>query len=213
MYCTDTDLLRWEPELFTEAEFASQTLLVANGALAGPLLRLDGDAWFDVANVRAGHIALVEADGVTRALPLLSIDSPRIATISPRVRRPTEQRVHVTVRTFAAQRRIAGEILTRMAGVDAQGGRRVIDRDLLRRPCVLATLHLIYSALSTSAVPDDVDLVIRMQLYARLYRQSLDGLIVEIGSGERSEASARRPLRLVRFPADRAVTTTRRTTC
>ena len=34
-FCTDTDLLPWEPNLLREASFASQTLLTGTGDLAG----------------------------------------------------------------------------------------------------------------------------------------------------------------------------------
>lgn len=201
MYCTDTDLLRWEPALFIEAAFVSQSLLISDGTFDGSVLRLGRSAWFDVARVCPGHVALIQ-NGPTVARPILSIDEPTVATvgIADRHPRPAEN-VRVTVRTFAAQQRIASELLTRMAGIDPTLGQRVLDPRVLRRPCVLGTLHQIYSALSAAAVKDDADLVVRAQLYALLYRKSLRGLVVEIDRDNDNVGDARRSVGFVRYVA------------
>jgi hypothetical protein len=199
MYCTDTDLLRWEPKLFIEAAFVSQTLLISEGTFDGSLLRLGSSAWFDVTCIRPGHVALIR-NGTTVARPILSIDEPTVATVGIADRHPrSAENVRVTVRTFAAQRRIASELLTRMAGIDPALGQRVLDPRVLRRPCVLGTLHQIYSALSAAAVSDDADLIVRAQLYARLYRKSLRGLVVEIDRDNDNVGDARRSVGFVRY--------------
>ena len=71
---------------------------------------------------------------------------------------------------------------------------------VLRKPCVLGTLQMIYNAMAVVAPADErADLIVRAELYERLYRKSLRGVTVEIDTNGDGVADARRMLRLVQF--------------
>lgn len=210
MYCSDTDLLRWEPTIFSEAAFASQTLLSSDCSLAGTTLTLTGPASFAASHVSAGHVVTISGtlDG---GYPIVSIDSPTTATVSilhdgldaalpltaPINLAPAA--LHVAVRSFSPQRQIVSELLTWMCGIRPGSSARVLNADVLRRPCALGTLHMIYNAMAAAAIPDSADLVVRAELYERLYRKSLRGIVVELDLDGDGRIDAQRQLRLVQF--------------
>lgn len=211
MYCTDTDLLRWEPTLFAEAAFASQTLLSADCTLGGTTLTLAGGASFEASRVRAGHVATISGTAANGGFPIISIESATSATVSvlhdgldalPPLTAPivdAAAALRVTVRTFSPQRQIVSELLSWMSGIRPGTAARVMNASVLRRPCALGTLHMIYNAMAAAAMQDSADLIVRAELYERLYRKSLRGVVVELDLDGDGRVDAQRALRLVQF--------------
>jgi hypothetical protein len=209
LYCTDADLLSWEPDLPREASFASQTLLANVAAsLAGTTLTLASGSFAD-SRVRAGHVVVLSGT-VSGCFPILSVDSPTTCTISaqheglldePPTPAPagTAASVSVTVRTFAPQRIVTSEMLTRLGGVEPTGSQRITNVAALRRPAVLGTLHMVYSALSAAGGDESADLIVRAELYERLFRRSLRAIIVEVDTNGDGEPDLRRMLRSARL--------------
>lgn len=208
MFCSDIDLLRWEPHIVAEAAFATLTLLTAPASLAGTTLTLSAGS-FDAARVRAGFVACLSGT-VNGSFPILSIDSESTCTLSVMydgleatsaepVSPGDAAELNVVVRSFFPQRKIISDLLSAMAGIEPDGSATILNAGAFRRPCALGTLHLIYSAMSTAAFDDRSDLIVRAELYERLYRKSLRGLTAEIDTDGDGVANTRRMLRMVQF--------------
>ncbi len=56
MFCTDTDLMLWEPHIASEAAFSTQTLLATTGSVSGTTLTIASGSLL-TSRVRAGYIA------------------------------------------------------------------------------------------------------------------------------------------------------------
>lgn len=193
-FCTDTDLLHWEPNIFRDAAFASQLLLAGSGDLNGMAFTISG------ASLSAAHIAanqVIALGGtISGSYPIVSVDSETQLTLSvlydglypdsgAAVPTPvgSGSAIPFSIRTFFPQRRLVSQLLLRSAGigdeVDPEVDAVVTNAEALRRPCVLGTLHLISSAMAAaSAAP--AELKIRAELYERLYRRALGQTCVQI---------------------------------
>lgn len=208
MFCTDIDLLRWEPNIASEAAFSTQTLLIATGTLSGTTLTLSSGS-FTQSQVRPGFVACLSG-GIAGCFPIISIESATTCTLSVMydgldatpaelVSPGTAVDLGLIVRSFYPQRRIISDLLSRMAGVEPAGSEVILNADEFRRPCVLGTLHMIYSAMATVSAESRSELLVRAELYEQLYRKSLRGLVAEIDSDNDGEPNRRQPLRAVRF--------------
>lgn len=207
MYCTDTDLLRWEPMIAAEAAFASQTLLSAAATLAGSTLTIPAGSLV-AAGVQAGDVVALSG-AIAGCYPIVSVTDATTCVVSvlhngldalPPATVPIGSAggLQAAIRTFGPQRKVVSNLLDHMAGVSASGG-TLLNRDVLRRPCALGTLHMIYNAMATAALADNADLLVRAELYERLYRKSLRGVIVELDTNGDGIADTRRLLRMVQF--------------
>lgn len=196
MYCTDSDLLRWEPALFTEAPFVAQTLLQADAAVLGNQITLP-DGAFD-ARVAPGHVITLSMPAGELSLAIAAAVPPRTMTVAANCRLKNDVR-RIFVRSFAPQRQIISGLLDRLAGVLPGGKARVVEPSVLRKACATGSLHLIYTSLSAASLGDDADLIIRAELYARLYRDALREIVVELDDDGDGEVDARRPLRMAQF--------------
>src|SRR2546429_6261983 len=80
VYCTDVDLLHWEPNIFRDALFASQLLLSGTGNLAGTTFTLASGS------LSSAHIApdevVVLSGALAGSFPIVSIDSATQLTLS-----------------------------------------------------------------------------------------------------------------------------------
>lgn len=194
VFCTDVDLLHWEPNLFRDAVFASQQLLAGTGDLAGTTLTVSAGS-LNAAHVAAEQV-IVLSGLVTGSYPIVSVNSATQLTLSvlydglypeqgAKVASPvgTAASVGFVVRTFWPQRKIVSDLLLRGAGIGPEySGRedaRVVNAEALRRPCVLGTLQMIYSALAAAA-EDPTHHSVRAELYERLYRRALTQARVEV---------------------------------
>lgn len=208
MLCTDIDLLRWEPHLAAEASFSTQTLLSTTGSVSGTTLTISTGS-LGAAHVRAGFIACVSG-AISGCFPILSIDSETTCTLSViydgldetpalPVSPGAGADLTVAIRSFYPQRRIVSDLLMRMAGVEPGGSRSIVNVEAFRKPCALGTLHMIYNAMSTASFDNRADLLIRAELYERLYRKSLRAVVAEIDTDGDGIANCRRHLRVVHF--------------
>lgn len=175
MYCTDADLLKWEPRLAAEAADAAQTLF-------------NGLAEFDRATLALAPLdpACTHASAVGA---IAVLDDGECFTIAwscrpDAMRAPRDLRL--AVRTFAAQRRIVSDLLARIAKPAAAA-------DDLRRAAVLGTLHAIYATLAAAAAPGrEADTVVRRELYERLYRRALTRVVAAFVLDEEGDEVAAR---------------------
>ena len=132
-FCTDVDLLHWEPHLLTEAAFTSQTLISGTGDLAGTTFTCDAlvPSLID-RHVEPYHVLCLGPGGVTGCYPIVSVDGDDTLTVSvlydrlypvtgdPIVPTPVGAAADVpfVVRTYWPQRRVVSDLLLQSAGVD-----------------------------------------------------------------------------------------------
>ena len=194
IYCTDVDLLHWEPNLFRDAVFASQLQLAGTGDLSGTTFTLD------TGSLVAAHVAvnqvIVLTGTIAGSYPIVSIDGATQLTLSvmydglypasgPGVASPVGTAIDLgyAIRTFWPQRKVVSDLLTRAAGIgpetDAPAGAQVVNAETLRRPCVLGTLQMIYRALAAAAA-EPATFSARAELYERLYRRALAQTRVQV---------------------------------
>ena len=210
-FCSDIDLLHWEPNILKDAAFASQTLLSGTGDLS--------DTTFTLASgsLTAAHVASDQAVVLSGSLegtfPIVTIDSATQLTLSalydglyPTTGDPVASPVasasglNFVIRTFWPQRRVMSELLLQAAGVDPtdDAAETILNPQSLKRACVLGTLHMIYSALAAAA-SDPAHLNTRTDLYERLYRRALRSATVEIDSDGDGKANVARALNVLRL--------------
>jgi hypothetical protein len=206
-FCTDIDLLHWEPAICRDAAFASQTLIGGTGNLTGTTFAIASGS-FTGAHVAADQV-LVLSGALNGSFPIFSVDGATQLTVSalydglfPAEGSPTPTPpgtatgLAYTIRTFWPQRRIISEMILTAAGLDpadAAAGDKILNPAVLVRPCALGTLHLIYSALAAVA-EDPKNLLERVTLYERLYRGALRGARVELDLDGDGRADAIRTL-------------------
>ncbi|MGH7176809.1 MAG: hypothetical protein ACREJC_05455 [Tepidisphaeraceae bacterium] len=193
-YCSDIDLLFYEPNILRDAAFASQTLLSGTGQLAGTTFTISGSSFTD-SKTAAGQV-IVLGDPFAGCYPIISIESGTSLTLSvlhdelfPVAGDPapapvgTAPDILFTIRTFWAQRVIVSELLSRSAGLDrsreGEVAPAILNPQVLRRACALGTLQMIYSALSAASI-DPGPLSIRADIYERLYRRAIQNTLVDI---------------------------------
>ena len=203
-FCTDADLLPWEPNIFRDAPFASQTLLAGTGTLSGTDFTIDSGS-FEDAGIDANHVIALggDADG---CFPIASIDAGQSITVSV-ITEGTEARapnasgsLPFVVRTFWPQRMIISELIAQAAGVGAASTNAtatILNPEVLSRACALGTIQLIYSALA--AVSEDARAANRALLYERLYRRALRAATVAIDLDNDGRADVHRMLSVLNF--------------
>jgi hypothetical protein len=199
-FCTDVDLLHWEPDVLRDAAFASQTLLAGTGSLTGTSFTIPSGSFAD-AHVSSDNV-IVLAGEINGCFPIVSVTSATQLTISvlydqltePQEAEPspigTVPSIPFVIRTFWPQRAIVSEMLQQAAGAGVarlgEAPAQIIDNVALRRPCALGTLHMIYSALAAAASEPEAYRV-RADLYERHFRRALRCSFVELdldGDGE-----------------------------
>ncbi len=210
-FCTDIDLLHWEPNLLRDAAFASQTLLSGSGNLADTTFTISSGS-FTAAHVTPNQV-IVLTGATSGCYPIVTVDSATQLTISalydglfPTSGDPTATSVGTAtglsyvVRTFWPQRRVVSELLMQAAGLDPtdDAAATIINPTALRRACTLGTLHMIYSALAAAATePSNLD--IRVQLYEQLYRNAFRNARVEIDRDGDGKADGAASLNVLEF--------------
>jgi hypothetical protein len=175
-------------------------LLGGSGDLAGTTFTISAGSLAD-AHVEAGQV-IVLTGSITGCFPIVSVDSDTTLTLSvlydglypdtgPDVPSPVGSASGLTyaIRTFGPQRRIVTDLLKSAAGV-GPGTRRpdasIVNETALKRACVLGTLHMVYNALAASS-GDPSALVVRAELYRKLYRRALERGRVEIDTNADGE--------------------------
>jgi hypothetical protein len=211
-FCTDIDLLHWEPNILRDAAFASQTLISGNGDLAGSLFTLASGS-FAAAHV-AQDQAIVLTGATTGTYPIVSVDSATQLTVSvlydglyPTSGNPAPpvppgsggSGLAYVIRTFWPQRRVVSELILQAAGLDPADGDvdlKILNPHAFKRACTLGTLHMIYSALAAAAA-NPANLHIRIDLYQKLYRRALGKVTVELDLNLDGRIDTVRPLNVL----------------
>jgi len=214
-YCTDTDLLHWEPDILRDAAFASQTLLTGTGDLAGTTFTLDSPGSFTTAHVTPTQVIVLSGGTPNGCYPIVSVDSGTQLTISvlydglfptdgsPPVASPiaTSADRAFAIRTFWPQRRVVSDLLLAAAGLDPSDpdvDDKVTNPAALRKPAILGTLHMIYAALAAAAAEPAAPAA-RADLYERLYRRALRNTVVELDLNGDGEADTTRHLNVLQL--------------
>lgn len=208
-YATDTDLLLWEPNLPAEAAIASQTLLSGSADLTGTTLTIAAGS-LAAAHVEPDQVVALSG-AITGCYPIISIESATQMTISilyagtwPDVDPPVPSPVGAVagvsfaIRSFYPQRRVISDLLDRI--IDLPAGVTLLNPDVLRRPCALGTIQMIYSALAAAVDAPEIH-QIRCDLYERLYRRALRDVVLHLdtlGDGRIHEIRRLNVLQLAR---------------
>lgn len=208
MFCSDLDLLHWEPQLFKDAAFVSQTLLSAVGDVDGTTVTL-ADGLIAAAELAGGEVACV-GGAIDGCFPVASIDSATQLTVSvlydklfddpaePARAGASAAGVLVVIRTFWAQRKVVSDLLLNLLDVPADRPEAVLNPESLRRACTLGALQMVCSAMA--AVSESAAAhAVRADLYERLYRRALRAARVELDLNGDGQADCRRTLATVEF--------------
>jgi hypothetical protein len=193
-FSTDIDLLHWEPNLMNDAAAIAQMILSGSGNLAGEIFTI-GSGSFTAAHVTNEHV-IVLSGSVAGSFPIVSVDSAtrlKLSTIydelypDPGDAQPAAQPwtpssgsgLNFVIRTFWPQRKIVSDQLLQAAGVAIEDVSTITNPQILRRPCALGTLGMIYLALAAASDKPE-DLLARARMYEGLYQRSLRNALVEI---------------------------------
>jgi hypothetical protein len=208
-FCTDVDLLHWEPNIFRDAAVSAQLLLSGKADLQATELTC---AWksngcdtlpksinVDDVVVLAGEISgsfpIVAVSGARLTISVLYdgiFPERKDGSTGPIVIGTTKD-VACSIRTFTAQRQCISNLMLAAAGV-ADG--LIVNAQALRRPCALGTLQMIYNALAAaSGQPEPLRL--RAELYERLYRRALSRCRLELDTNGDGKADEVRTLNVL----------------
>jgi hypothetical protein len=208
IYCTDIDLLQWEPTVFADAALAGQTLIAGSGDLAGTAFTIASGS-FTAAKVAA--FGVIELSGtVAGCYPILEVPDATTLTLSTLYKPWPEEApgeagligtatgLGYVIRTFAPQAGIVSEMLGQAVGIvpGTADAITVLNPQALRRPCVLGTLQMIYSAMAAMA-SEPATLAARADQYERMYRRALRNVKVELDCNGDGVAEQRRALNVM----------------
>jgi len=178
-YCTDFDLLQYEPNLATEAAMIAQELTAGSGTLDANRLAIHSALPAISSKLLVGAIAVVGgAVGGSFPIERAPAGSKPVPTLVLTMKGLTDRLptpAQFSVRTFYPHRRVISDLLRGLRASSRNAAMPTHDDAALRRACALGTLHLIYSTLAT-AVHDRADLLIRAQVYQQLYRKALKNI-------------------------------------
>jgi hypothetical protein len=217
LFCNDTDLLYWEPEVARDAAFASQTLATGTGDVAATTFtRTAGASFLDQAVEPAQVLVLSGAavgcyvitavtDASNLEISVLHDDlfpADGSAPPAPVGRDTSATGATYAVRTFFAQRKVVSDLLSQAVGIipgtAAAEASVILNPEALRRACVLGTLQMIYSAVAAAA-SDPARFTLRADLYERLYRRALQRAQVDLDLNGDGRPDCRRSPGLVRM--------------
>jgi hypothetical protein len=211
-FCTDTDLLHYEPNICRDAAFASQTLIAGTGNLAASVFTIASGSFHD-AHLTPGQV-IVLTGGTSGSYPIVTVDSATQLTISVLYDGlyPTSGEAEPSppgtatglayvVRTFWPQRRIVSELIVAASGLDVADMEAATDQIVnpaaLRHACTLGSLHLIYSALAAASAEPAEALLERVRDYERRYRAALRAARVQLDLDGDGHAEVVRPLNVL----------------
>ena len=210
-FCTDADLLHWEPSVLKDATFASQALISGTGNLTGTSFVISTGS-FVASEVQVGNV-MVLSGAVAGCFPVAAINSATQVTLSvlydglfPDEGAPapvsvgTATGLTFVVRTFWPQRRIISDVIQQAAGIASgeSAASSVLNPKELRRACALGTLQQIYSAMA-AASSSPAMLNTRADLYERLYRRALRAAKVELDLNADGRVDVIRSLGVLEF--------------
>ncbi|MBX3388073.1 MAG: hypothetical protein KF691_01315 [Phycisphaeraceae bacterium] len=193
MLLTDADLLRLEPNLFSEIRWVSQQLIKASGTVSGTTLTISSfDVNFDGAQLAPGMVVLINEipHEVVAKLSATTAQISRVrAAASDTVLVPAPiTGATVILHTFRPQIVIVTDRVFRSLGLDpaqpatdSQGNPSpiVTNPEALARYAALATLASIFSSASEIQSPDG-PLARRAKRYEQLVSLERSSLVAEI---------------------------------
>lgn len=207
LFCTDADLLLWEPNLAREASFASQTKLTTTGSIAGQKLTLDSGS-LTSAGVAVDDIVAVEGD-LTGCFPVIGIESSTICDLTIVTENayeggqptplPSASGLDIRFCAFYAQRRVVSDVILSLANLTEAQAERIMNPGTLKRAAVLGTLQMIYSALAAVSGESSAELQVRASLYERLYRRAIRVVQIELDLDEDGVADCARQLNVIQL--------------
>ena len=192
-FSTDADLVKWEPTLFRDLAAPGQRLAGGSDGVTAGLTLTSASAGFTTQRVAPGHVVcLTAADGtefgcyevlsVASQTALLATDVGRDATDS--VDLPVGHPWTYSIDTFDAQaEEVRFELLSRLGlesdrqGLDQEAW--ILDRRVLRRASVFATLAMIFEGQS-GGNQEGLTLSAKAALYRGLYEKELARIRVRL---------------------------------
>jgi len=184
---TDIDLLHWEPNIMIDASAAAQPLLNGSGSLDRTVFTIASGSLID-AHVSAGHV-IVLSGTIAGSFPVVSVTNATTLVLSTlyddlesaQSAAPpgSGSGLNFAIRTFWPQRRTMTDLVLQAARIKSADVTKILNPDVLRRPCTLGTLHMIYSGLASGSDKPS-DMLARADLYERLYRRSLRSTTLEL---------------------------------
>lgn len=208
-YCTDIDLLDYEPTIFKDAAIACQTISAGTGTLQGVnFTRVSGSFIDD--NVKGGCVLTLtaEAGGSFPVVNLVNATQLRVsandeAFIEDGAASPAGNASNqpFVVRTFYPQRKMITEMINNAAGIGvgtALPEAMLLSNPALKRACVLGTFHVIYNAIRAMNAENE-SLVNRAEFYRVQFLRALRRLTVEIDVDDDGECDVIRHLGSLRL--------------
>lgn len=208
-FANDIDLLHWEPNILVDASAVAQTLLAGSGDLAGTTFTLSSGSLVD-ARISPGMVIWL-GPPIGGCFPIVAVNSASELTLSvlydqlypdegqPQPLSPgSGSGISYAIRTFWPQRRIVSELLLHVAGIRPEHKSTIVNPDSLRRPCALGALQMIYTALAAASA-EPASLLVRAELYQRLYRRALRATAIELDSDNDGRPDVRRLLNVLQL--------------
>lgn len=209
MFANDRDLLLLEPNLFRDAAWVGQRLLVTTGTLSGTLLTLaTGDV--GAQGIAAGHVAVYDATPCeitsVAAAKQVHVSLVRTDPAGPLIPPPALGTKPVIVPTFRPQLSLAHTQVLRMLGIDpsdsAESGvvteASILNPHTLWLVTALSALHLIYSAAASLNGPNS-PLGERAEMYRRLFAQERTLVAARIDTNADGIADATRRMNIIQL--------------
>jgi len=216
LFCTDADLLYWEPEVLREAAIASQVLDAGTGNLSGTQFNVVTGTVFTTRAVEPGQV-IVLSGAVAGCFPIVAVPDPFFlqlgvlndelfpdppATTPTLISPGTASGLDFVIRTFWAQRRVVSDLLSQAIGIipgtaEAQAA-QILNPQALRRAATLGTLQMIYNALAAAA-SEPAPFTVRADLYERLFRRAMRQAQVDVDLDGDGRPDSRRSPGLVRM--------------
>lgn len=201
LLCTDTDLVRVEPNVFSEIQWLSQRLVKATGSVSGTTLTIASpDVNFDGAQLAPGMVVLI--GGVAHeVIAKLSATTATISRVRPTsadaVLTPSPvSGVEVIIASMMPQAAGVSERVCRMFGLKptpSAGDATLVDPGEVTRFAALLTLAAAYSA-AASISGDDSPAGKRAAKYRELANEERRTLTVRIDlDGDGIADAVRRP--------------------
>jgi hypothetical protein len=207
-FATDTDLLQWEPKIMLDATALAQPMLSGTGNLEGTTFTItdSGDVTLSDAHVGAGHV-IVLSGAISGSFPVLSIVNPtklNLSVLYDEILTPTDaapasavgfgEALNFSIRTFWPQRQAATEAILAIARIKPGDAEAIImNPQALRRPCALAAMQIVHTALAASAEDPENERA-QADLYGRLFHRALRAVSLELDFNGDGRVDHRRTL-------------------
>lgn len=185
-FSTDTDILRWEPNLMRDLAPADQMLIAGSDAATSGITLTSASAKFASRNIQPGHVIhLTDGDAIDGCYQVLSVESETqllatllCATAEDTIDLPGGTNLAYTIHTFDPQAAEAAEALLVRFGLETDSTglnnleKWISYRRALTSASVFGTLAIVYR--SQAAGDETMSAFARKSdLYAKLYEDEL----------------------------------------